>query len=793
MNQLRHPFPLSLLLAFLSLAPTTPASQPAGDAAPPPSSASPAAGANGAIEGQVKGSDGEPIAGAQVILVDLRRRVETGADGSFRFDGVPAGSFLIEVEGPDGAATSRVAVDQGATSRADLALEVVHHSDEVVVTGGLVRSQLELAQATNILHDEDLAFRVQATLGETLAQQPGISSTSFGAGASRPVIRGLGGDRVRMLQGGIDSGDVSSTSPDHAVTAEPMLSERIEVLRGPSTLLYGSSAIGGVVNVIDGSIPEEQVGVPLTGHVELNGNTVADEKAAAVVTEGSAGAWVWAASGLYRDTGNYEIPGFAEAGHDHGEHEQHEGEEHEDEEIFGVLPNSDLETRTANFGISRFFGGSGYAGISYSAYDSEYGIPAGHEHGEHEHEGEEGHEGEHAEEEGGVRIDMKRRRFDLRAEITRPIGPFQGMRFRFGSVDYEHAELEGAAREVGTTFYNDQIEGRIELVQAVRGPFSGSLGLQVASRDLEAIGEEAFIPPVKNDSFAFFTFQEVARLEGKLRFQLGARFERQDNDVAVTGLEDRSFDGFSGSLGLVFQPSDDYAFAASLASSTKLPNGEELYAFGPHFATNVFEVGDIGLGKERSLGLDLALRKTSGRVKGELSFFYNQFSDFIYQDFTGEEEEGLPIVRNTQADADFYGAELTARALLVDAGENHLDLILGGDLVRAELDHGGYLPRIPPSRLNLGLHFHRASWHFYGEVWEVADQDRVAENETPTAGYTQVNAGADYRWIHGNYVYDFILRARNLTDEEIRNHVSYLKDAAPLPGRDLSLSVRFTF
>lgn len=742
------------------------------------------AASTGSIDGRVLGGDGEPLAGVEVILVDLRRRAETGPDGQFRFDGLPAGSFLIEVEGDSGAATRRVNVPASGSATVELALAAVHHEDEVVVTGGLVRSQLELAQATNILHDEDLAFRMQSSLGETLAQQPGIHATSFGAGASRPVIRGLGGDRVRMLQGGIDSGDVSSTSPDHAVTAEPALSERIEVLRGPSTLLYGSSAIGGVVNVIDGSIPQIRVNAPVSGHVEATGNTVSDERTGALVLQGGQGDWAWSASGLYRETDNYEIPGFAEAGH--GGEEAEEG--HEEEEIEGILPNSDLETRTANLGLSRFFGADAYLGFSFSTFDTEYGIPAGHG---HEHEGEE--EGEEEEEEGGVRIDMKRRRFDLRAEVTREVGPFQGIRFRLGTVDYEHAELEGAAREVGTTFTNDAVEGRVELVQQVRGPFSGSVGLQVASRDLEAIGEEAFIPPIQNDSFALFTFQEVARLEGRLRFQFGARFERQDNDVEVPGLADRSFDGLSGSVGLVYQASDDFALAASLARSVKLPNGEELYASGPHFATGVFEVGNLELDEEKSLGFDLALRRTRGRLTGELSFFYNQFTDFIFQDFTGEEEDGLPVVRNSQADADFYGAELSARALLLDSGENHLDLLFGGDLVRAELDGGGYLPRIPPSRLNLGLHFHHGAWHFFTEVWEVAKQDRIAENETETDGYTAVNAGFDYRWLVGDHVYDLIVRGRNLTDEEIRNHVSYLKDEAPQPGRDLSLSVRFSF
>lgn len=747
MNATRSRSPLRLLLLFLL--PYFAGGQLLAQTGAQNAPSSPAVAAAGSITGRVLGGDGEPLAKVEVILVDLRRRVETGADGSFRFEGVPAGSYLIEIEGPTGAATSRVVVAAGAAAELTLRLQVVHHSDEVVVTGGLVRSQLELAQATNILHDEDLAFRLQGTLGETLAQQPGISSTSFGAGASRPLIRGLGGDRVRMLQGGIDSGDVSSTSPDHAVTAEPALAERIEVLRGPSTLLYGSSAIGGVVNVIDGSIPEEQLGTGLSGHVEATGGSVSDERSGAVVLEGDAGEWGWAASGLWRDAGNYSVPA-------------------------GELPNSDLETKTASVGVSRFFGGNGYLGLAYSGYDTEYGIPGGGE-------------------EGDVRIDMSRRRADLRAEITRELGPFQGLRLRVGKVDYEHSELEGEEREIGTTFYNDAVEGRLELVQKSRGPFAGSVGLQVGSRDLEAVGEEAFIPPVKNHNFALFTFQEVARLEGRLRFQAGARFERQENEVNSEGLEDRSFDGLSASLGLVFQPNQDYALAVSLARSVKQPNGEELYASGPHFATQVFEIGDQDLGEEKSLGLDLALRKTSGRVKGELSFFYNQFSDFIYQDFTGEEEDELPVVRNTQADADFYGAELSARALLLDSGDNHLDLIFGGDLVRAELDAGGYLPRIPPARLNLGLHYHQTSWHFYGEVWQVERQNRVAENETPTAGYTQVNAGADYRMIVGAYVCDFILRGRNLTDETIRNHVSYLKDVAPLPGRDVSLSVRFSF
>jgi iron complex outermembrane receptor protein len=740
--------------------------------------------AGGGLAGRVLRADGHPAAGVVVQLIERRLSATTGADGAFRFESLPAGSYRLEVESPQGEAAARIAVAAGAVARVELRLELLHHDDEIVVTGGLVRSQLELAQATTVLHGEELAQRLQPSLGETLAQQPGISSTFFGAGASRPVIRGLGGDRVRMLQAGIDAGDVSSTSPDHAVAAEPGLAERIEVLRGPATLLYGSSAIGGVVNVFDESIAEQPLEVPLTGHLELGGGSVDDARSANLALSGGAGSWAWYAGGLWREAGDYEIPGAAEA-----EHEGHGEEEHEEhEEIVGKLPNSDLESRSATLGASRFFGDHGFVGVSVSTYDSEYGVPAGHEHeeeGEHEEE-----EGEHEEE--GLRIDMQRRRFDLRAESTQGFGPFQGFRGRVGLVDYEHAEIEPGG-QVGTTFFNDSVEGRLELVQRQRGSWSGSVGVQVARRELEAIGDEAFIPPIASDLTAAFGFQEVERLGGRLRLQFGGRYERQSNEARPAELEDRSFEGFSGSFGAVYQLGGTYAVAASVARSVKLPNGEELYAFGPHLATSTFEVGNLALEEERSVGIDVSLRKTRGRFTGEVSLFRNAFSDFIYQRFTGEELDGLPVVLATQADAYFHGAEVIARIALVERDDHHLDLQLQGDFVRAELAEGGNLPRIPPRRLSAGLHYRRGPLSTFVEIWDVAGQDRVAENETPTDGYHLVHAGGTYQWLVGDQALALVLRARNLGNAEARNHVSFLKDAVPLPGRDLGLSLRWSF
>ena len=751
----------------------------------------------GAIEGLVATLDGTGVPGARVELVDLHRRVRTDDDGRFRFGDLEPREYLVYAEALGvGQTNQRVAVAADKTVQVELVLQLMRHDDELVVTGSAIaRSQLELSQPTTVLSGEELRFRQQATLGDTLSQEAGISATTFGAGSSRPVIRGLSGDRVRMLQGGVGVGDASSSSPDHAVSAEPALAERIEVLRGPATLLYGSSAIGGVVNVIDGRIPDHRPDEMLSGVVDLSGGTVSDERAGSASLSGGRGDWAWHVGGSYRDTGDYEIPGFASV--EEEDHEEHEGEEHdedeneEEENPFGVMPNSFLENQSASLGATRFFE-HGFFGVSVSGFTSDYGIPGGHAHGE-EHEGEEDEHGE--EEEGGVSIDLERLRYDLRAEITEPFGAFQGAKFRLGVTDYEHTELEGEEREVGTRFFNDEWEGRFELVQKAVAGWSGSFGVQLRSQDFLVIGEEAFVPPYETESWSVFTFQEKS-LPHDLLLQFGARYETQDSTAQGSDFgprRSRDFDGVSASMGLVWEFTDGWALASSVARSEKLPNAEELFAGGPHLATNSFEVGDPDLGKETSLGLDVALRKNTGRVTGELTLFRNDFDDFIFQRFTGDEEDGLPVVAYTHADAEFTGAELQARTALWESGAKHLDLKLTADVVRAELSEGGYLPRIPPRRRSAGLHYHRPSWHVYAEVLDVAEQDRVAEEETPTDGYTFVHAGVSWRYLGTDRVFDVILRGRNLTDEEARNHVSFLKNDVPLPGRDVSLALRMTF
>ena len=743
----------------------------------------------GSISGRVVTAEGEPVAGAEVLLAELRRRTAAGEDGSFRFDDVPPGEYLLEASSERlGSSVERVTVtaggSAGSTTEVALVLDVLVHRDEIVVTASPdARSRYEIAQATSVLDEEELARRLQPTLGETLSREPGVTSTFFGQGASRPVIRGLGGDRIRVLEGGLGTGDASTTSPDHAVSIDPLSAERIEVLRGPATLLYGSSAVGGVVNVIDGRIPEDVPSERIAGTVELRGGTVSDERSGSAVLRGGAGRIAWHLDVLKREADDYEIPGFAESAALRAA-EGEEGDEHEQD--FGVLPNSGLDTEGGALGVS-WVADAGFIGVSANGLASLYGIPGGHQH--HEEEGEE--EEEENEEESGVRVDLEQRRWNLRGGITRPFAIFRGASLRFGATEYEHRELEG--EEIGTVFTNDSWEGRFELLQQRIGGFSGSFGVQAMSRDFEAIGEEAFVPPTQTDSRAAFAFQEVER--GRWRFQLGARYEAQD---IAAPLAERAFEGLSGSFGAVWQPAaDGWSLGLSLARSTKLPNAEELFSNGPHIATNAFEIGNPDLTEETSLGLDLTLRRTTGRFTGEVALFANRFDDFIFEQATDEEEDGLPVFRYVQRDADFLGAELDAILQLFHGEPHHLDLELGADFVRAELKGrlggGEPLPRIPPERFRLGLHYRTDRLDAQVEGIRVGRQGRVADLELPTAGYTLLNATLGYRFFTERTVFDVLLRGANLADEEARNHVSFLKEVVPMPGRDFSLSLRTTF
>ncbi len=748
----------------------------------------------GVLEGRVSPAHDHDFVLATARIPDLSLKVEVEADGSFRFDSVRPGSFLIEVRVPSlGVIAERVEIRPGETTSVNIVLTPGSHSEEIVVTAaGVARDPNELASATTSLSGEELALRLESSLGETLANEPGISSTFFGPGASRPVIRGLSGDRVRMLEGGLGTGDASGVSADHAVTADPGQAERIEVLRGPGTLLYGSSAIGGVVNVIDERIPTVRAIQGVSGSVDLRGGTVDDERKAAVNLNGGRGDWAWHVDAITRETDDYEVPGFArleEDEHAEDEHEDEHGEE-EEENPFGFVPNTNIDSQGVRAGLTYFFDDRGYLGVSVTGFETEYGLPGGLGHGEEEEE----EEGEEHEDGVPVRIDMQQQRFDLKAQVSAPFRGFQALKVRLGATDYEHLELEGD--EEGTFFFNDSFEGRIELVQDPRQfgegrTLSGSIGVQVFDRDLEAVGAEAFLPKTATQRWAVFTLQELD--VGPLRWQFGGRFESQEIDPTSTVVSSRSHDSFSASLGLVWAANDVFSIAGSLSRSVKLPAAEELYSNGLHVATQAFEIGDQNLGEEVGLGFDLSFRVKTPHFSGEVTLFRQDFDDFIFQAFTGDEAEGFPVVLYSQQNAEFDGAEFRGRIELYDHETHHLHLSLVGDLVNAELDAGGNLPRIPPMRFGGGLHYHSERWNASTEVRWIDDQNDVAANETSTDGYTLVNASLGYRFLFSNQIVDILLRGRNLGDEEARSHTSFLKDIAPLPGRNVTLSVNFQF
>lgn len=668
----------------------------------------------------------------------------------------------------------------------------------------LERSQMESAQPVDVLAGDDLNDKRATTLGETLAAQPGVHNTFFGAGAGRPVIRGLGGNRVRMQEDGLASGDASAASADHAVTVEPLLVDRIEILRGPATLLYGSGAVGGVVNVIDNRIPETVPASPLEGRYELRGNSVADERAGVVRLDGGAGNFAWHVDGSWRDADDYEIPGFAESEHAH--EDEHHGDDdhgddgddhHEEERIEGIVPNSFVETRSGTLGAS-WIGDRGFLGLSFRRFDTEYGVP-GHAHGEEDHADDDhgdgddhgdddDHHDDHEHGEEGVSIDMEQRRWDLKGGLDDPLPGFSGLQLRMSHNDYTHTEFEGEA--IGTVFDVESFQSRIEMNHTPINSWEGALGLQYDDEDFLATGEEAFVPNANTRAAGLFFLEE--KNAGDWRFSFGGRVE--DTRVELLDLpEEQSYTSWSGSLGAVYNFNSRWLASINLSRAERAPTQTELYADGPHVATRTFEIGDPDLDTETTRGVDLTLHRHAGAFDLKANVFFNRVENFIYQGETGDMADGFPVRIYDQDDADFAGYELRATWELHDTAAGDFDLHAFHDRVEAELDSGDNLPRISPDRIGLGVDWYRGNWRAAVEGVHVRDQDDTAPFEEPTEGYTLISADLAYRFYIGGSEMEVFLRGRNLGDEEARVHTSYLKDFAPLPGRNFALGLRGYF
>ena len=759
-----------------------------------PLAAQTATDASGRLDGRVMTTSDEPARDATVTILELGLVTTVDEDGHFSFTGLPVGTFYLDVRSTrHGQAVEAVEITLDAPTEVELVVDLTVHSDELIVsTTADPRHASQLFQPVGVLSGEELVEKLEMSIGDTLAKQPGVSSSYFGPGAGRPIIRGLSGDRVRILKDGIGSGDASDTSPDHAVSIDPLSAERVEIARGPATLLYGSAAIGGAVNILTNAVPETLPSSGITGDVALRAGSVANEKSGSLKLDGSAGSRIaWHAEAFARQTDDYDIPSDAVLGEPEEEHEE-EGHEEEEDRSPGFLPNSSIESSGATLGIS-WVGDKSFFGIAAAGYDTDYGVPGvGHAHGhegeEEEHEGEEEeHEGE--EEEEDIRIDLRQRRIDLKGGWKELGGFVDRLQLRIGATDYEHMELEGD--EIGTTFTNETLEARLEAVQKRSGPWHGSFGIQFGDRDFSALGEEAFTPPSTTEKWALFAFEELDKKTW--RFQIGARLESQDVDAEDNPA--RRDTAFSGSLGAIWAPAETHSVSFNVASSAKLPNAEELYSFGPHLATGTFEIGNPDLDTERSLGIDFRLRGDYERWGGTISAFYNDFSDYIYLGLTGEEEDGLEVGRYIQSDAEFIGLEVEAHIELLELDPHHLEFDLMGDVVRGEFADGDNIARMPAARLGGGLRYRSERWSASATVTHNFEQDRIseAEGEIPTPSSTLVGATVGYRFFTAGTVHRVELVGANLTDEVARVATSFLKDEIVLPGRNITLNYRLSF
>ena len=703
---------------------------------------------------------------------------------------------------PFNASAFAAAIAASLSNSALTAQELDHREErleEIVVTGTLHRSRADTVLPVNLLAGEELREKLGATLGATLSEQVGVNSASFGPGVGAPVIRGQSANRVQILQGGIGNIDASSVSPDHANSLEPALATRIEVVRGPATLLYGNGAIGGVVNVIDNRIPT-QITEGVEGMLESRHNSVSDQQASVVLLEGSVGQIAWHIDGVYRESNDLEIPGFAlnPALIDMSDVEALE----ELEESRGVIRNTGTRSNAQSLGASWILD-EGYVGIAFNRLDNQYGIPAGsHDDHDEEYHDDEHHDEDHDEElqEENVLVDMRQDRFDLEFELPLA-GFFDEVHGRVGLADYEHIEIEGT--EIGTRYTQSGMEGRVALHQVESGGRQGVVGFQGSTREFAALGSEAFIPATDIGAAALFTVQSLDT--GSMLFEGGARIERQTLGQVGGGC-DKTDTTWSGSGSALWRLSDESSAIFSVSRSERAATVDERYSniqgdctelplelMVPHAATQRLEVGLPDADTERATNFEFGLRKHAGEITGELNFFYNDIADYIYLANTELEYDEVMVSRFRQEDASFMGLEAQLSAPLRRSGDHLTEVSFFADYVRAELESSGDVPRIPPLRAGIEVQHSHVHWQAKLRWQEVQQQDNVAFGELASAGYSLLSAYADWHFDLGNREALVFLRGTNLLDEEIREHPSFLKEVAPGAGRAWELGVRFNF
>lgn len=672
--------------------------------------------------------------------------------------------------------------------------------ERVLITASpLKRTVLESSTPVTILSGEQLDQNQAATLGETLKDVPGVHSSYFGPVASSPIIRGLDGPRIKVVQNGLGASDASRVGPDHQVSTETSTATQIEVLRGPATLLYGSGAIGGVVNVVDNRLPIQRVD-GMSGEVFAQYDNVADAKTVSTDLNAGTGDFAVHVDGYNRKTDDYKIPVPANIDEKGGSTR---------------LANSAIDANGYNLGAGWITDDTRIA-LSYGHMDSEYGLPG----------------------EEGVFIKLDQDRYQGVIDWNNLDGFIQAVHWQNAYTDYEHSEIEGA--EIGTTFKNESIESRLWAEHAPVYGWKGVVGLHYNKSDFEAIGEEAFTPPTKTDSVAAFLMEE--KEVGSLLWQLGTRVEQSTHDVnndffterkssSPISFDNKDYTAVSGSAGVVWSINDKHSLAFNYAYSQRAPSASEIYAYGPHIGSGTYEVGGgfaisndnnqynivqtgTSMDKEVSNNIDLTYRYSADTWNAHVSLFNNDINNYIFEDFSDlvisdgsfipaaqyqaqvaisgesdEEADGLPVVLFSQQNARLYGYEAQVDWHLND--DWRLEVFT--DYTRAKLDSGGNVPRIPPMRFGSSLHYEYGNWHTEVEVIRNSKQDKIANNETSTKGYTMLSASANYYLDLGDVDMTIYIKGDNLADQEGRVHSSYLKDEAPLPSRSVSLGIRARF
>ena len=663
----------------------------------------------------------------------------------------------------------------------------IYTLDDVVITStGLKQATSKSARPVTVLSGDALRTKIGQTIGDTLKNEPGITSQSFGPGVGTPVIRGQSGPRVRVMQNSLGNNDVSTLSPDHANGVNPIIAERIEVLRGPSTLLYGNGAIGGVVNVIDNRIPEQVPDKLLGGAVEQRYDSASTMTSSALKLDGGKDIFAFHLDGFYNDQGNTHIGGqqIDESAARATDPTLEGTPVLENPE--GVINNSNARSRGGSAGAS-IIGNVGLVGAAVNSLESNYGIPP------------------NGTGSPPVRIQMNQTKYDFKGQLNKPFALAEAVRMKFGYTDYKHVELDDGVP--ATTFLNKSYESRLELEHQPIGIVKGVLGFQSVNSQFSALGEEALVPPTDIDSYGLFAVESFAI--GDVTYELGVRGEWQGLTPKEI-YESKSYVPLSGSISALWDITKQHQLSLAVTQSQRAPQVQELFSNGVHEATMSYELGDPELQKEVSYNLDLGYRFNADWMTAEINLFHNWVNDYIYQqqdnivfnedldDFeaicSGPPGACLPVLQSAQTNAIFRGFEAKTVFPLMDNSYGAIDLTLFGDYTRGTFNQGGDVPRMPPLRYGFELSYGKNDWSTDIRLTRGEPQNNAGENQSNTPGYLLLNLGAQYNLatFHDSEVFLFA-RGKNMTNENIRNSTSYLRNFAPEPGRSAEIGIRISY